>query len=332
MLSLASFGVIALARCVHAHEVSAWSEGDLASFAAAAERGAVDEISLDWYVSERDASVGAWTEDLGLVAAAHARGVRVLATVADVSVRTGRFTSGLSSRILQKPSRTAAHVAALVDLCVSKGYDGIDVDWEAVRPRKKDRFSAFIADLAAALHAQGKTLSMALGAKDSEPGTWSAPQSEDYAALGAVVDEFKVMTYDYSYSNSLPGPIAPLAWIDAVLLHAESLVPASKIMMGVPFYGYDWIGRRGTSVTYDEAEDLVVRYGATVSHDPSGEATFGYVDGGGRTHAVYFQDRAALVAKLRLLTTQHPAVRGIAIWVMGGEDPAFWDDVRAALH
>jgi spore germination protein len=322
----------ALSARAAAYEAAAWSLGDVASLTAAADRAAVDAISVDWYVSQRNATVGVTGEDLTLVATAHARGLSVLATVADISLRTGRFSSSASTHILNRPTNMAQHVTALVDLCVAKGYDGIDIDWEAVRPRNKDKLSSFIAQLALALHSRGKILSMAIATKTSEPGDWSAPQSEDYAALGAAVDEFKVMTYDYSGSWSPPGPISPLAWMDAVLTYAESLVPAAKIMMGVPFYGYNWLGRRTTDVRFTDAQSLIATYGPTVNRDPSGEPTFTYIDTRGRTHSVFFQDRTALAVKLQMLRTDHPSIRGIAIWVMGGEDPAFWDEIRLQLH
>ena len=55
----------------------------------------------------------------------------------------------------------------------------------------------------------------------------------------------------------------------------------------------------------------------------SGEARFTYRDRRGR-HVVYFQDRTALAAKLQVLTNRDTDAAGVAIWVMGGEDPTFW--------
>jgi len=315
-----------------AYEVSAWTFGDAASLAVATDRGAINEVSVDWYASERDLSVGASGEDLAFVSTAHASGLQVLATVADVSLRSGNFSASISTRIWRTPTSITQHIAALVDLCVTKGYDGIDIDWEAVRTRNKDKFSSFIGQLADAMHAHGKILSMAVAPKTEEPGDWSAPRSEDYAALGAAVDEFKVMTYDYSGSWSAPGPIAPPTWMDAVLTHAESLVPAAKIMMGVPFYGYNWRGRRTTDVASTDAQTLIATYSPTVHRDPSEEATFTYTDTTGRFHTVFFQDRPAIAAKLQMLRDNHPAIRGIAIWVMGGEDPTFWDEIALQMH
>jgi spore germination protein YaaH len=212
------------------------------------------------------------------------------------------------------------------------GYDGVDLDWEALHPADRNRFSVFVTSLANSLHKRRKSLSIAVHAKTSEPGDWDGPKAQDWLKLGAAVDEFKIMTYDYSGPWSAPGPIAPPAWADAVLNHAESLVPPSKIMMGVPFYGYNWQSGSCTDVDWISARALVKRHGATIHRDPSREAVFTYVDDRAASHTVYFQDRAAISAKLRMLLQKHPAIRGIAIWRMGGEAASFWDEIVLKLR
>ena len=64
---------------------------------------------------------------------------------------------------------------------------------------------------------------------------------------------------------------------------------------------------------------------------PSREARFTFRDARGRRHIVYFQDRAAIGAKLDVLRLRHPGIAGVAIWVMGGEDPRFWPLLAARL-
>ncbi len=76
---------------------------------------------------------------------------------------------------------------------------------------------------------------------------------------------------------------------------------------------------------------MIATYAPTVTHDASGEATFTYTDNTGALHTVFFQDSTALTAKLQLLRANHPSIGGIAIWVMGGEDPTFWDDIKTQL-
>ena len=90
-------------------------------------------------------------------------------------------------------------------------------------------------------------LSIAVYPKTSEPGDYDAQKAEDYKAIGAVVDEFKVMTYAYSGPWSKPGPQMPLSWAKQVLAFARSKVPAAKVYMGLPFFGFDW---QGSSAKY----------------------------------------------------------------------------------
>ena len=64
---------------------------------------------------------------------------------------------------------------------------------------------------------------------------------------------------------------------------------------------------------------------------PSGEAYFHYA-AGGVEHTVYFQDPTAVAAKLAFALSRRPRIAGIAIWVMGDEDPAFWPTIDAGLQ
>lgn len=314
------------------YEVAAWTFGDTASLNAAANRAAIDEVNVDWYVSRPDLSVRGDGVLPVFVANARARGIRVLATVSNWSETLGDFDPDLAHKILALKTSRDKHTTAIVQLCVNGGYDGIDLDWEALHPADKARFTLFVTMLASRLHKNGKWLSIAVHAKESEPGNWEGPRAQDWKKLGAVVDEFKIMTYDYSGPWSEPGPIGPPDWTDAVLTHAEALVPAPKIMMGVPFYGYNWDADSCTDVDWKSGRALAKNHHSAIQRDASGEAVFHYVDNGGASHTVYFQDRPAIAAKLRMLLQNHPAIRGIAIWRMGGEAPAFWDEIVLKLR
>ena len=242
------------------------------------------------------------------------------------------FSRKLAVAIMATAETRQRHIAALSKMVLQKGYDGIDLDWESVLRADRSRFTQFVRALASALHKHHKLLSIAVSAKTSEPGDWFGAQSEDYAKIGAAVDEFKVMTYDYSGSWSGPGPIAPPDWTDAVLTFAESVVPSAKIMMGVPFYGYDWHDQTADSLVWADIQLLTATYAPTIIRDPSGEATFSYTDESGTPHTVFFQDRQAIATKFEMLLALHPKIRGIAIWVMGGESAEFWDEIAGKLR
>jgi len=333
LIAGATLAVAAAAPAVAAaktYRVAAWTFGAVGSLTQATDRHALDQVDVDWYISNKNGTLGTSDQNLAFVQLARSRGLTVFATVANWNIAKGRFDRAIAQAILAGPGSRSRHIGRLVNLCKVRDYNGIDLDWEALRAEDRGPFATFVEALARRLHAAGKRLSIAVYPKTSEPGQWQTQRSEDWPRIGHAVDQFKIMTYDFSGPWSQPGPVAPPSWTSHVLAFAETIVPPHKIWMGVPFYGFDWGGGHCTSLTWSDAQDLIARYHVHVGHAASQEAHFHYRHDGHR-HEVYFQDRVALAAKLRMLRRKHPRIAGIAIWRMGGEPAAFWDEIAAQL-
>jgi spore germination protein len=312
--------------------VTAWLTSTSRSLDTALAAHALDEVDADWYTIGADGAVSAGPENLALIVSARAHGVQAFATVTNRPSSRGSFTSSIPRAILSSPARQKRAIAALVALAVAKGYDGIDIDWELVPVAQRNAFSQFVADLATALHARHRLLSVAVFAKTFEPGKWDSQKVYDYHALGAAVDELKIMTYSFSGPWSSPGPQAPLAWTRAVIDFARTVVPAKKIYMGLPFYGYDWHAGGTTAVQATDAAALIAAHHFKVAHDAaSGEADLSYTDTHGVKHVLWFVDRHALATKLDLLESHFPAIGGVAIWQLYREEPQFWTVLDDAM-
>jgi len=293
-----------------------------ASFAAHA--ADLDEANFFWYEVQPDGSLRAFpgAEDAALLAVTRAHSLRVLPTLMNDS--DGPHVAAL---LADEKTRTA-HVSEVVALVERMGYDGVDVDYEALPAEARDDFTAFIEALAEALHARGKLLSVAVHPKTDDQGTWNGPRAQDWPRLGAAVDEFKVMAYDYHWRTSSPGPIAPLDWVDGVLTYAEQTVPPDKIWMGLPFYGYNWVEQKGTGLVWATAGLLIRQRHPATRRDPSsGELYFSYRTGE-EQHTIYVPDAKAIALKVRWVRQTHPDIAGIAIWRLGGESPDHWLAVR----
>jgi GH18 family chitinase len=235
----------------------------------------------------------------------------------------GRFDGALVAAILNDPITREAHAETLAQLVVDRGLDGIDIDYERVPTTANANFTAFIQILAEKLHATRRVLSVTVHAKTSEKTNWNGPGAQDWRAIGAVADTVKIMGYDKHYDGGAAGAIAPLDWLGQVAAYAEATIPAGKAILGLPWYGYDWLGTDGTTVTYADAMAIAQRVGATVMRDVNGEATFTYE---GRT--VFFQDFTSYRTKIDFITKNYPAIAGFAAWRVGSEDPAIWPVVR----
>jgi spore germination protein len=289
--------------------------------------GVLDEVSPVWFQPTEAgtldyASEQARTSEANFGAA----GLPIFPSISNF--RGGRWDGELVARLVADPQRRSAHVAAIVDLVRSRGWAGVDIDYESLPASSRADYSAFVAELAGVLHTVPARLSVTLHAKTVEPGPWHGAQAQDWRAIGAAADEVRVMAYDYSFSASPPGPIAPPSWVDKVLRLAAETVPRDRITLGLATYGYDWIADgKGTTVQWADVQAIAESRGAQPQWDArESSAWFAYTDDQGRAHRVWYEDARSLDVKLDL--ARHYNVRRVVLWRLGGEDPAVWSTLH----
>ena len=259
------------------------------------------------------------------------------------------------ANLLAKPVSRKQVVDAIVATVASQNYDGIDLDFEGfafIDPNTTWKTTApnwvlFVKELGAALHAQKKILSI------TTPYLFNPAEKQKgyfvyaWAEIAPHIDRLRIMTYDYSTSR--PGPIGPIAWTEKTVKYAVSIMPASKVYLGLPGYGKDWVtkvegvcpsnlakiitpsAKAGTFLMRDAAS-IAATYGAVPTYNETfAEVTFSYkreytgtTSSGLSTtctasrtawhqNAQSFSVRAKLVAKYQL--------GGAAQWVIGQEEP-----------
>ncbi|SDN54910.1 glycosyl hydrolase family 18 protein [Geodermatophilus sp. DSM 45219] len=300
-----------------------WDERAAASLGTALADGGVTEVSPTWATVALDGSL-VTTPPPPEVLDQVTDGVRLLPTVQNFA--EGEWQGRLVADLLADPARADAHRAALVDRALAEGWDGIDIDYEALPPTAGPQFTAFLTALRDDLHAEGLELTVAVPARESDedPGTLAY----SYQVIGQVADQVRVMAYDHSWSTSEAGPVAPAGWVRDVVDYAVERVPPEKLMLGLPTYGYDWVGARGVNVSATEAVSLADEVGAEPRWDDGAAAwTFRY-QRDGEEHTVWYEDARSLERKQQIAVEE--GLRGIAIWSLGGEDPQTWTSVAAA--
>ena len=243
---------------------------------------------------------------------AKANKIPVFGMTSNYSNEVGDFESTRMSSMLADPARRSAHISALVEIARADGLDGIDLDYESLKATDRGNYPLFIKDLADRLHKIGKRLSVTIHPKTEEPGTWDGTQALDYKAIGAAGDVVRIMCYDFSWSTSPAGAIAPSEWVRRVMEFSKSLIPANKLEIGVPCYGYDWSTKPAKSITSADLAGL----GEGKVDLLSGELMFkdGVIRFGGKDST---KDRLDLAKKL--------GVRGITFWYLGSEESHFWE-------
>jgi spore germination protein len=299
-----------------------------------AHRDAVTEVSPWMYGLGADGQIdtqypaGQAAAVAGDIRRLRGAGLRVVPTIANITA--GKWAYQPVGRMLHSPALMGRQVADIVSLVQRHDYAGVDIDYENLHAGDRRAFSTFVGDLAGALHAHGKLLSVAVFAKTSNAGTDSRNLAQDYAAIGRVADQVRLMGYDYHWATSPPGPIAPVGWIRAVLRYARTQIPASKIILGIPLYGYDWSGGHGTAISWLQALRLSRQYHAPPRYNVASQAPwFSYTDAAGREHTVWFENAASSRAKFGLV--QGAGIAGVYLWMYGYEDAGTWPALSRVL-
>ena len=275
-------------------------------------------------------------------------GLKIIPTITDGTEKL------VLSGYLAKPETRSTIVKTIIDLVNKYSFDGIDLDFEGFAfvdgnttwTKTAPNWVLFVKELSTALHAQQKLLSI------SAPYSFNPAEKQkgyyvySWAEIASSIDRLRIMTYDYSVAKA--GPIGPISWTEKTMQYAISIMPASKVFIGLPGYGRDWITSvAGTCPTnappgltagakaatfrmnYANAKAVIDLVSPTFD-EKSSEATYSYQQSfngltakGAATsctvsRTVWYQndrsylERMNLVAKYRL--------GGAALWTLGMED------------
>ena len=277
-------------------------------------------------------------------------GLKLIPTITD-----GTDKLVLSGYLAKAELRTTI-VKSIVDLVNKYSFDGIDLDFEGFAfvdgnttwPKTAPNWVLFVKELSVALHSQQKLLSI------SAPYSFNPTEKQkgyyvySWAEIASSIDRLRIMTYDYSVAK--PGPIGPITWTEKTLQYAISIMPASKVFIGLPGYGRDWItavtgtcpetappglkaGAKAATFRMNYAvAKAAIDQAVPIFDVKSSEATYSYAQTfngltakGAATactvnRTVWYQndrsylERMNLVAKYRL--------GGAALWTLGMEDLA----------
>ena len=237
----------------------------------------------------------------------------------------GAFDTDAAAALLASPQAQDRVLDEVTRLREERGYRGLSVDFEKLRPEDGARFGAFLRRAAEREHEAGGLLVTAVAPKHhaEQRGIWH--EAHDYALHAEVADRVVVMTYEWSWRYSEPGPIAPLPGVREVMRYATAEIPRDRLLLGLGLYCYDWTldgGRRtgrAKRLGLAEAHAVAAHEGAEIGYDAVSEsASFRYEDAGGREHVVWLETRRSLTAKLDLVRAL--GLRGVSLWRLPDPD------------
>ncbi|KKT55759.1 MAG: hypothetical protein UX08_C0004G0057 [Candidatus Collierbacteria bacterium GW2011_GWB1_45_35] len=263
----------------------------------------------------------------------------------------------LIESILENPSNSRTAINSIMEIYKNKNFDDINVDFEYVgKPETTTRsnFITFIRNLKNACRTQNKNCQIDV---DIFADTATKDRLWDLVGLSPVVDRFIVMAYDYSRkSSSQAGPVAPLTGkcnhqqslpcldqdIISHLSQITKIVPPEKIILGIPFYGYEWqtAGKdflantypgTGSLASYSRIQSLFSDSKISSLSAMWSQTTLSpylVFEKGEETHQIYFENSESLKQKIKLVKSAN--LGGVAIWALGYEVPfgELWEPIK----
>ncbi len=265
--------------------------------------------------------------DFGYVAEAEAVGVSVMPLVHN------DFNPEATAKFMRDSSAQQHYIRQLTALAVVYGLAGWNIDFENMNPADKGLFTNFMKSLTESLHAKGKLVSVDIVVPGDETSYWNG--AYDRAALAEFVDYEVVMGYDQTArTGGKAGPNSAYDWLDGSLAKLVRMVPAEKLILGLPLYTRMWEGEDGRGLrmkvlTHRGVKKLADEKKAKPRWDEKTKSFYLDLKEAGVRRRVWLEEAASLREKLSLIEKYNLA--GSAWWRYGFEASDLYEELSGAV-
>jgi spore germination protein YaaH len=278
------------------------------------------------------------------------------------------FDRAAMEYVLNDSQLRARHIESIdKNILTNPAFDGVDIDYENKSAETKAGFSAFLRELSVKTKAKNKKLICTIEPRTPiesrvrvltpEKIADSKIVSNDYVVINKYCDQVRLMTYDqrdadiklhdqYDKIESPYMPVADPVWVEKVIKLAVKDIAPSKIMLGVPTFGYKWEltpdGNGGYQYTrlramnFREAYNQAKEKGVQIERNQAGELSYMYQAVGQPTyanatgtplHLTWFPDAESMLDKVAL--AKKYKLGGVVVFKFdGGADQSMWDVLK----
>ncbi len=299
------------------HQVMGTGSNDTVRSLIAGTKG-VNVVAPTWFMLTDNQGNYACHAQSSYVDWAHGQGMMVWAVLDNFNMG-----ENVQSEVLF--SSTAAReklIGSLMEDILTYGIDGINIDIESIPPSAGVHYIEFIRELSVSCRRAGIYLSV----DTYVPSAYTS--FYDRAEQGKVADYVVIMGYDEHFAGDEPGSVASLPFEEQGILDTLEMVPAEKIISGIPFYTRVWKTDSNGNTTSDalglaDAVAWVAQTGVQLVWDDELGQYYGERTSNGTTSRIWMEDVNSLALKAQLVRDY--GLAGIACWKLGFDTPEVWD-------
>ena len=276
--------------------------------------------------------------DASYVNYAHQSNIEVWAVLRD-------FHGGISSydetyEVLSYTSKRTKVINQVIAEALQSGVDGINLDFELISADCGEHYIQFVRELSVKCRQNGLVFSI----DNYVPRPYNSHY--DIEEQGAVADYVIIMGYDEHTDGSYQaGSVASVGYLEDGITEALKMVPAEKLVAGIPFYTRLWFEtpktedelaeeagteaasypNKVTSYAYgmDEAEDIVSAAGVQTEWNDTTKQNYAQWEADGGVYKIWLEDSRSLEEKLKVIKAN--GLAGVAEWSLGMESSGVWD-------
>ena len=258
---------------------------------------------------------------------AHSNGYKVWPMVSNSDISIDE-----TSALLNSYEKRQALIESIVEKCVEYGLDGINIDFEEIYEKDKDKYSRFIIELEPRMKELGAVLSVDVTAPDGDPN-WSL--CYDRNVLGDVADYLVFMAYDqHGTSSTAPGTTAGYNWVETSLkkIIEYDVVDSEKIILGIPFYTRQWTTNSNGQITGKgvvSMRNITIPNNVEKKWDDTLKQYYIEYASGRNTIRMWIEDATSIQAKVSLVKQYN--LGGTSGWRKDMESDGIWKVISDGL-
>lgn len=283
-------------------------------------------IAPTWYsLSDNEGNFQSFASS-SYVERAHAMGLQVWGVLDDFNYNKTNQAGINDFQILSSTTIRGRLIDNIVEEALTRGLDGLNIDFEKVTAECGDHYAQFIRELSIACRKNELILSF----DNYVPFNFNDHYRRD--VQGKVADYVIIMGYDEHWHGSGdPGSVASISYVSNGIDRTLEQVPREKVINALPFYTILWT-IDGATVTDEylllaNTKEYLQRVGVEAVWDEETSQLYAEWQSGSKTHKLWAETEESIQVKLSVM--QNRGIAGVAVWQISYGNPEAWELISA---